>query len=164
MLTLLPSDPEVSTLTTLNNYQNSFFLPPPVGRYFSRAPAYDLSLAPTATTNREAMDDFEKDDAALQRKATIREEEATEAEEGEPERLAGLTRLTSTLSSVSEGPDKPYAVLPHGVSLEGWKEEEKEELNDHVRHLLHSRKAKFRRKMKGFGKYVRTRKFPNTKR
>lgn len=47
-----------------------------------------------------------------------------------------------------------YAVLPHGVRLEGWSEEDLDELNDHVRHLLHSRREGFKRSMRGFGKYV----------
>lgn len=51
--------------------------------------------------------------------------------------------------------DSHYAALPHGVSLEGWTEKEKWELDDHVRHMLHSRRARFKRTMKGFGQYVR---------
>lgn len=65
--------------------------------------------------------------------------------------LAHSHSISSVLS------DTNFAVLPHGVVLEGWSEEDKAELNDHVRHLLHSRKAKFRRSMRAFGKYVRTR-------
>ena len=57
--------------------------------------------------------------------------------------------------------ESQYAVLPHGVSLAGWSQEDKDELNDHVRHLLHSRRAKFKRSMRGFGKYVRRRKCCN---
>jgi hypothetical protein len=38
--------------------------------------------------------------------------------------------------------------------LEGWSEEDLDELNDHVRHLLHSRREGFKRSMRGFGKYV----------
>ncbi|KAI2469859.1 hypothetical protein F4781DRAFT_392605 [Annulohypoxylon bovei var. microspora] len=48
-----------------------------------------------------------------------------------------------------------HAVLPDGVFLEGWNEEEKAELNDYVRHMLHSRRSKFKRSMKAFGQYVR---------
>ncbi|KAF8856608.1 integral membrane protein-like protein [Acephala macrosclerotiorum] len=48
-----------------------------------------------------------------------------------------------------------YAILPDGEKLEGWNQEEKEELDDMVRHMLHSRRAKFKRSMKGFGQYVR---------
>src|SRR6266536_2775867 len=63
---------------------------------------------------------------------------------------------THSISSVLS--ESHYAVLPHGLSLAGWTEEDKEILNDHVRHLLHSRRAKFKRSMRGFGKYVRRRK------
>lgn len=51
--------------------------------------------------------------------------------------------------------DSHYAALPHGQSLEGWTAEEKWELDDHVRHMLHSRRSRFKRRMKGFGQYVR---------
>ncbi|KAI1805886.1 hypothetical protein F4811DRAFT_512925 [Daldinia bambusicola] len=48
-----------------------------------------------------------------------------------------------------------HAVLPDGVLLDGWTDEEKDELNDYVRHMLHSRRSKFKRSMKAFGQYVR---------
>ncbi|KAI1381939.1 hypothetical protein F4677DRAFT_400329 [Hypoxylon crocopeplum] len=48
-----------------------------------------------------------------------------------------------------------HAVLPDGVFLEGWTDEEKAELNDYVRHMLHSRRSKFKRSMRAFGQYVR---------
>lgn len=60
-------------------------------------------------------------------------------------------RAQSISSQVS---DSRFAVLPHGVSLEGWSDEEVAELNDHVRHLLHSRKEGFKRGWKGFRQYV----------
>jgi hypothetical protein len=65
------------------------------------------------------------------------------------------TRSHSISSTLS---DTNYAVLPHGVSLDGWTEEEKAGLNDYVRHMLHSRRSKFKRGMRGFGKYLRKRK------
>lgn len=68
---------------------------------------------------------------------------------------APLSHSHSINSALS---DSHYAVLPHGVVLEGWSEEDKDELNDHVRHLLHSRRSKFKRTMRAFGRYVRTRK------
>ncbi|KAI1080796.1 hypothetical protein F5B20DRAFT_538988 [Whalleya microplaca] len=55
----------------------------------------------------------------------------------------------------SEPFDFNHAVLPNGVSLDGWTAEEKAELNDHVRHMLHSRRSQFKRSMKAFGQYVR---------
>lgn len=71
----------------------------------------------------------------------------------EPLRSARTGTTTSTLS------DSQYAVLPDGVTLKGWTGEEKEELNDLVRHMLHSRRARFKRSMKGFWQYVRRREF-----
>ncbi|KAK3062641.1 hypothetical protein LTR53_019271, partial [Teratosphaeriaceae sp. CCFEE 6253] len=50
--------------------------------------------------------------------------------------------------------DSRFAVLPHGVDLEGWNDEEVDELNDHVRHLLHSRREGFKRNMRGFKQYI----------
>lgn len=58
----------------------------------------------------------------------------------------------SSMSSVLAGPR--YAVLPEGQELDGWTREDFAELNDHVRHMLHSRRSKFKRAMKGFGQYV----------
>jgi adenine-specific DNA glycosylase len=70
------------------------------------------------------------------------------------QRTYTLTSMTSRLDDIH------FAVLPHGERLEGWSAEDRAELNDHVRHLMHSRKEKFRRSMKGFGQYVRKRKSP----
>jgi hypothetical protein len=51
-----------------------------------------------------------------------------------------------------------YAVLPDGEKLAGWSDAEKEELDDLVRHQLHSKRAKIKRGLKGFKHYVRRRK------
>lgn len=92
------------------------------------------------------------------------EEEPETAHEGEvveedklQERptLEQLRPFTS-MSSVVAGPR--YAVLPEGHEWEGWTREDFMELNDHVRHMLHSRRSKFKRAMRGFGQYVRKRK------
>lgn len=58
------------------------------------------------------------------------------------------------MSISSQLSENRYAVLPHGVTLEGWTEEDKLELNDHVRHLLHSRREGFKRSMRGFRQYI----------
>lgn len=60
-------------------------------------------------------------------------------------------RQTSISSQLS---DSHYAVLPHGVDLEDWTKEDIDDLNDHVRHMLHSRRAGFKRSMQGFRKYI----------
>ena len=84
------------------------------------------------------------------------EEIVEEEERLRAERTYTLTSMTSRLD------DTHFAVLPHGERLEGWTAEDRAELNDHVRHLMHSRKEKFRRSMKGFGQYVRKRKSPTS--
>jgi len=52
-----------------------------------------------------------------------------------------------------------YAILPDDKVLVGWTPENKEELDDRVRHMLHSRRAKMKRSLKGFRQYVRRREF-----
>jgi hypothetical protein len=117
---------------------------PDLGRYINRRPTYTLSRLSTAApktppvveepVTEEAGEDF------------VDEEEMARAQ-----RTYTLTSLTSRLD------DSHFAVLPHGERLHGWTAEEIAELDDHVRHLLHSRKEKFKRSMKGFGQYVRKR-------
>ena len=63
-------------------------------------------------------------------------------------------QIGRTMSISSKLSDSRYAVLPHGVDLEGWSPEEVDELNDHVRHLLHSRREGFKRNMRGFKQYI----------
>ncbi|KAF4163239.1 hypothetical protein CNMCM6936_001042 [Aspergillus lentulus] len=126
-------DPEVAALSTLTNVQNSLFVPN-LGSWINRMPTYTLSPP------------------------SPRDESSTEAEEGETtETDTKQTRptLATRLSSVlDEGPERQFAVLPEEMTLEGWTKEEMEELNDRVRHMLHSRRSAFKRSMVGFGKYV----------
>ncbi|KAL9052032.1 MAG: hypothetical protein Q9162_005651 [Coniocarpon cinnabarinum] len=148
-------DPEVSTLNTLNNVQNSLFIPY-LGRWYNRQPTYTLTRPPTRTDMAD-LPAAARTQSMLARLGQEKpgKEDIDERESDEQERPDGLHRLhtiKSTLSGMSVGHN--YAVLPHGVHLEGWSEEEMEELNDHVRHLLHSRREGFKRSMRAFGKYV----------
>lgn len=102
----------------------------------------------------------------LTRRPPPDEEQGTSTDEGEvsddtKERptLEQIRPFTS-MSSVVAGPR--YAVLPegHDDELAGWTKEDFAELNDHVRHMLHSRRSKFKRAMKGFGQYVKKRELP----
>ncbi|KAH8601566.1 hypothetical protein B0O99DRAFT_501078 [Bisporella sp. PMI_857] len=130
-------DPEVSTLNTLNNVQNSLFVPN-LGSWVNRRPTYTLSRYPTRSTVPVAPDLTP----------------AVEAEEEPLERgTIGRTYTATSLSSRLD--DSHFAVLPHGERLQGWSKEERDELNDHVRHLLHSRKEKLKRSWMGFKQYVR---------
>jgi hypothetical protein len=143
----LCADPEVGTLTTLTNVQNSLFVPdiPYLGNFLNRRPTYTLTQRPA---------DLEK------RESSVSDDADVDSSKAEPRLQAQRTYTGATMNTISSRVnDKYYAVLPHGVSLPGWTEEEKFELNDHVRHMLHSRRSKFKRSMKGFGQYVRKRKY-----
>ncbi|KAI0096352.1 hypothetical protein GGR51DRAFT_31482 [Nemania sp. FL0031] len=118
-------DPEVSTLNNVTNIQNSLFVPS-LGRFLNRHPTYNLTRAPGRDVTRPTP--------------------------------SGPPRGSFQQGPRAEDQDYEFnfnhAVLPDGVSLEGWTTEEMAELNDHVRHMLHSRRSKFKRTMKAFGKYV----------
>lgn len=68
--------------------------------------------------------------------------------------------LSHRASITSDIRDETFAVLPHGMSLEGWTEDEKAELDDAVRHMLHSKRSKLKRALRGFGHYLKRRRFP----
>ncbi|PGH01733.1 hypothetical protein GX51_05049 [Blastomyces parvus] len=128
-------DPEISTLTTLTNVQNSLFVPD-LGRFLDRRPSYQLTpRIEEASQPSESESDRES------------------LEEGEDRDISDRLRLQSSKSAVID--ELCFAVLPDGETLTGWSEADKLELNDHVRHMLHSRRSKFKRSMKGFGQYVR---------
>ncbi|KAI9687967.1 MAG: hypothetical protein M1822_002049 [Bathelium mastoideum] len=125
-------DPEVSTLSTLTNVQNSLFVPQ-LGRVVNRQPTYRLLNRPQEARTIDKLKNTLKRIAGPSAK-----------KEPKPEGLEDLIPH-----------DSLYAVLPDGETLEGWSNQDKLEMNDLVRHMLHSRRAKFKRSMKGFGQYVR---------
>jgi hypothetical protein len=132
----------------LTNVQNSLVIPY-LGRYLNRQPTYTLTRRPADSEESESASDAES--GAEKEKAKVQKRPTTQR-----------THTGATLDTItSRVNDKYYAVLPHGVTLPGWTEEEKLELNNHVRHMLHSRRSKFKRSMKGFGQYVRRREFPS---
>lgn len=137
-------DPEVQTLSTLTNIQNSLFVPD-LGHWLNRRPTYVLSDADTASIRPRTA-------TGISRRPTGQEPEKRGVP-GESLLIPPPIERTSTITSRLT--DSHYAALPHGVTLEGWSAEDKSELDDHVRHMLHSRRSKFKRSMKGFGQYVR---------
>ncbi|KAK7628451.1 hypothetical protein IWX50DRAFT_552459 [Phyllosticta citricarpa] len=143
-------DPEVSTLTSLTNVQNSLFVPD-LGRLVNRSSAYQLSRRPTRI-DEPASGEEKVGLAALPAEPMSRHSIAISVQTQAAERPQ-LDRTFSITSALSE---TRHAVLPHGLSLEGWSEDEKRELDDHVRHMLHSRRSRIKRSLKGFGKYVST--------
>lgn len=153
-----PVDPEVQTLSTLTNVQNSLFVPD-LGSWINRRPTYSLSQhqlerhVPRPVLPQGAAPARPRRPTLDQTQLPVVDESAVLGESLEPreEPPAGLQRTTTITSQLTES---HYAALPHGQSLEGWTAEEKWELDDHVRHMLHSRRARMKRRMKGFGQYV----------
>lgn len=136
----MDADPEISTLNTLNNIQNSLFVPD-LGRYLNRRPTYTLTRRGTGATQAPTI----KEELVIEEAAEV------DVEQLEARRTYTVTSMTSRLD------DDHFAVLPHGERLQGWTAKDRAELDDHVRHLLHSRKEKFKRSIRGFGQYVRKR-------
>ncbi|KAJ6262908.1 hypothetical protein Dda_1466 [Drechslerella dactyloides] len=152
-------DPEVSTLSTLTNVQNSLFIPN-LGNLLNRHPTYDLSSVGGRESRRGSRIES--------RRGSRIEPLPTPAEEITPVEPAALEEAPSVLtpaqlqrqrsrafSITSNLTDSHFAVLPHGVTLPDWTPEEKELLDDHVRHLMHSKREKFKRGWRGFKQYVR---------
>lgn len=144
MLTCL--DPEVATLTSLTNLQNSLFVPNLP--FFNRRPTYNLRRAPSEAASLEEINRILGPVHAAQAEADLQVPPRLQRTETGGT-LATLATIDSQLS------ESRYAVLPHGTSLEGWSKQDKAEVNDHVRHMLHSKRSKFKRTMRGFGQYVR---------
>ncbi|KAH7393848.1 hypothetical protein DE146DRAFT_660168 [Phaeosphaeria sp. MPI-PUGE-AT-0046c] len=137
-------DPEVATLTSLTNVQNSLFIPNLP--FLNRRPTYNLRRAPSET---ESLDNINRI-LAPAREAQAEEQAAPRLRRTETEgTFATVGTIDSQLS------ESRYAVLPEGASLDGWTRRDKAEVNDHVRHMLHSKRSKFKRTMRGFGQYVR---------
>ncbi|KAL9067906.1 MAG: hypothetical protein Q9157_006671, partial [Trypethelium eluteriae] len=146
-------DPEVSTLSTLTNVQNSLFIPD-LGPLFNRRPTYTLSRRPTDSQPPAGPPPVrpptihEIDTTSTGEKA----ESPTSETGGEKPSMTRSNTLSTITSTVSES---RYAVKPENFSFEGWSAEDKAEINDHVRHQMHSRRSKFKRGWRGFKQYVR---------
>jgi hypothetical protein len=113
-----------------------------LGRYVNRRPTFTLTRLTEAELPPGAQPPVHE-----------AEYEGLDEEQKAVARRKRLTSITSRLDA------DHFAVLPEGERLRDWTPEDIAELNDHVRHMLHSRREKFRRGMKGFGQYVRKRKY-----
>lgn len=108
---------------------------PSLGRFVNRRPTYDLSFVDRIPGAFPDVSDDEGDDATAP--------------------ASRQTTLNRTYSITSHVTPSHYAVLPSGASLEGWSREDVDQLNDHVRHMLHSRRSRLKRSFRAFGLYVR---------
>lgn len=146
--TLTNTDPEVATLTSLTNVQNSLFIPNLP--FLNRRPTYKLRRRNSET---ESLEDINR---ILGPVRAAQGEEDGGAPRLRRTETEGTTATLATVATIdSQLSDSRYAVLPEGASLEGWTKHDKAEVNDHVRHMLHSKRSKFKRTMRGFGQYVR---------
>ena len=179
LLLLTCADPEVSTLTTLNNVQNALFVPdiPFLNRYINRRPTYELSRGPSRITEASQEDTLAPQitrqvtrvpsrkplpptpvaPSVPPKSAQLEQRIAERGDSRTPEPFGSTDELNRTYSITSQVEEDHFAVLPHGVTLEGWSEEDVDALDDYVRHMLHSRRSRFKRSMRGFGKYIRKR-------
>ncbi|KAK0710748.1 hypothetical protein B0H67DRAFT_601667 [Lasiosphaeris hirsuta] len=127
-------DPEVATLSSITNIQNSLFVPS-LGKWINRRPTYNLSRLPPMPGAFPAS----REDVGVI-------PDLTQEQRPTPPRIPSL-------SSVLTAPQ--YAVLPDDATLEGWGEEDIKLLNDYVRHMLHSRRSKIKQRFKAFGQYTK---------
>lgn len=138
---------------------------PNLGKYLDRRPTYTLLRDPTTpkVTQSQAQappsrqSDRPPSIAEAQPGTATHLQPVPEAISTSERPAAGLQRSQTADTITSVMNDKHYAVLPHGVSLQNWTAEEKAELDDHVRHMMHSRRSKMKRRWKAFGQYVRRR-------
>ncbi|KAK5655210.1 hypothetical protein OQA88_6109 [Cercophora sp. LCS_1] len=126
-------DPEVAALSSITNVQNSLFVPS-LGRWVNRRPTYDLSQLPRIPGAYPPS-----------------EEDLQKTSEAEEDAQPTATRVHSFSSVLT---DTQYAILPKDKTLEGWREEDIKLINDYVRHMLHSRRSKFKQRLKAFRKYA----------
>ncbi|KAK3392564.1 hypothetical protein B0T20DRAFT_59420 [Sordaria brevicollis] len=148
-------DPEVAALSSITNVQNSLFVPS-LGRFVNRRPTYDLSQIPVIPPNLPgAYPPSQEDLRSIRTNRTATTATTTGEGEVEDERpdLRPSPPHVHSFSTVLTAPQ--YAILPKDATLEGWREEDIRMLNDYVRHMLHSKRSKFKQRMKAFGKYVR---------
>lgn len=131
--------------------QNSLFIPNLP--FFNRRPTYQLHRCKSETESQEDLDS-----SITPRNITQPVDRLSEAAPPPIKRATTGASTTATLMTIdSQLSESRYAVLPKGTSLDGWSREDKKEVNDHVRHMLHSKRSKLKRKMRGFGQYVRRR-------
>lgn len=142
------TDPEVSALSTLSDVQNSLFIPN-LGKFVDRTRELvrPNSLQRSDTPPEQDEKTTPLRPTASSREATVLRDEGDEP--GTPKEKPPKEGLAVPKPVVAEG---RYLVLPEGLvaNWEQWTDDEKEELDDYVRHLLHSRKWKARRSLRGF--------------
>ncbi|KZV89757.1 hypothetical protein EXIGLDRAFT_838290 [Exidia glandulosa HHB12029] len=141
-------DPEVATMTNLSDMQNSLFVPN-LGSYLDRARPFRMSKPPPPPPEmRQPRPKVDTPTAPPDELAAMDQHKQRRREERED------SDATETESVVQAG---DYLMLPAGcVDWNKLTEDELRELDDYVRHLLHSKRERAKRVWRGFKQYVRT--------
>lgn len=159
-------DPEVATVTALQNVGNSIFFPP-IPMLYNRRPTISLPTAaprqtraptPRATPQYEQRnEDIElglRPGSAMQ--AT--EEQDKDADTSRFHGFGSMRRVASLVPGRKKKEIPPTTEEERRKHIKEWAEmdeEERNELDEHV-HLLLTKKAKFKRAARGFWRYVKT--------
>ncbi|KAJ9475375.1 hypothetical protein PHBOTO_005437 [Pseudozyma hubeiensis] len=150
-------DPEVATVTALQNVGNSIFFPP-IPMLYSRRPTISLPTAsarqapstPRVTPQHEGR----PEDIEL----GLRSSSAQQDKEEDAPRFGSMRRMASLVPGRKKKEVPPTTEEERSKHIKEWAqmdEEERNELDEHVRLLL-TKKAKFKRAARGFWRYVKT--------
>ncbi|KAL7007272.1 hypothetical protein EMMF5_003111 [Cystobasidiomycetes sp. EMM_F5] len=160
-------DPEVQALNTLGDIQNTWFIPNT--GLFDRTRKIQLTKPPsvpdTAIPSR-VNNTYADVDAELSAIAEKDESKSLPPVPAPPSPAEVDGQVKGPAQPVDTSVEKlaehrvvrgEYFVLSSKiVDMSDWTEQEQADLDDYVRHLMHSRKEKLRRNRRAFGKYVRT--------
>ncbi|KAJ1018115.1 hypothetical protein NDA16_004982 [Ustilago loliicola] len=159
-------DPEVATVTALQNVGNSIFFPP-IPMLYNRRPTISL---PSAATNRQPAGSARKTPQYEPRREDIEMGLRPSAEQGSVEQstdgdgtkrpaFGSVRRVASLVPGRRKNKQVPPTTeeerLKHIKEWAEMDEEERNQLDDHVHQLL-TKKAKFKRAARGFWRYVKT--------
>lgn len=165
--------PEVSALSTLNDLQNSLFVPD-LGRFVDRDRYKRLTDKhgrgiPFDEDDDQRDPESQKQNGILSRflhhkpTPSHRAQKATDLSTPTPARPGTVAEPDPDFDPTSDGASivgrGEHMLMPSGLvdDWDQWSDEDKRELDDYVRHMLHSKKWRLRRSLRGFRRYVRTR-------
>lgn len=143
-------------MSSITNVQNSLFVPS-LGRFVNRRPTFNLTPYTRDSDSPISHDDYFAYSPAEDKPKGFEKEEAhsTAAPKmtiSKEKQLPPLPQLPERIPSVLT--DTHFAVRPSDTSLAHWSDQDLADLNDYVRHMLHSRRSKVGRRLRAFGQYV----------
>uniref|UniRef100_V5EDZ0 Integral membrane protein n=2 Tax=Kalmanozyma brasiliensis (strain GHG001) TaxID=1365824 RepID=V5EDZ0_KALBG len=149
-------DPEVATVTALQNVGNSIFFPP-IPMLYNRRPTISLPAAVTRQRSPSARN-TPRDERRLDDIEMGLRPGDTESGDGDTSRFSSVRRVASLVPGRKKKQVPPTTEEERRKHIKEWAEmdeEERNELDEHVRLLL-TKKAKFKRGARGFWRYVKT--------